>query len=138
MKNRISKVLILSLLFVGLIALLKFYFETPNTAILFLVVLSATAGLIRTLVFGFINPPSWLYRIRFSVIGIFYGIFIGIMLFGMEAIADNTLILHDLLKFILIGSVIGGIFNNSMIFNKSQIPVMCINPRDFNFEILGL
>lgn len=60
------------------------------------------------------------HRIRFTILGIGYGIFIGILLFGMEAIEDNTFIVNDLLKFILIGSVIGGIFNSSMIFGKSQ------------------
>lgn len=35
-------------------------------------------------------------------------------------------------KFIL------GSYDEDMIFNTSQIPVMCINPRKFNYEILGL
>ena len=42
------------------------------------------------------------------------------MLFGMEAIEQNTVIIQNLLKFMLIGSVIGGVFNNSMMFSKSQ------------------
>ncbi len=107
-------------LVVGLSAILKFYFDTSNIGILFLVGLSLIAGLTKILVFGFINPPSWLYRIRFSVLGIFYGIFIGIMLFGMEAIDKNSFIVQELLKFVLIGAVIGGVFNNSMMFSQSQ------------------
>ena len=107
-------------LVVGLSAILKFYFDTPNIGILFLVGLSLIAGLTKILVFGFLNPPSWLYRIRLTILGIFYGIFIGIMLFGMEAIEQNTFIIQNLLKFMLIGSVIGGVFNNSMMFSKSQ------------------
>lgn len=35
-------------------------------------------------------------------------------------------------KFIL------GSYDEDMLFNTSQIPVMCINPRKFNYEILGL
>jgi len=35
-------------------------------------------------------------------------------------------------KFIL------GSYDEDMLFNVSQIPVMCINPRKFNYEILGL
>jgi nucleotide-binding universal stress UspA family protein len=35
-------------------------------------------------------------------------------------------------KFIL------GSYDEEMLFNVSQIPVMCINPRKFNYEILGL
>lgn len=31
-----------------------------------------------------------------------------------------------------------GTYDEEMIFNTSQIPVMCINPRKFNYEILGL
>lgn len=119
MNHRLKNILIGFFLFIGLSAILKFYFKTPNTGILFLAVLSVIGGLVKILVVGFINPPSWLYRIRFSVLGVFYGIFIGFMLFGMEAIEENTFILGDLLKFILIGSIIGGVFNNSMIFSQS-------------------
>ncbi|MBV2194979.1 MAG: hypothetical protein KUL78_00545 [Flavobacterium sp.] len=107
-------------LVVGLSAILKFYFDTPNIGILFLVGLSLIAGLTKILVFAFLNPPSWLYRIRLTILGIFYGIFIGIMLYGMEAIDKNSFIIQDLLKFILIGAVIGGVFNNSMMFSQSQ------------------
>ena len=35
-------------------------------------------------------------------------------------------------KFIL------GSYDEDMLFNAAQIPVMCINPRKFNYEILGL
>ena len=31
-----------------------------------------------------------------------------------------------------------GTYDEEMIFNSSQIPVMCINPRKFNYEILGI
>ncbi|HHN48811.1 MAG TPA: universal stress protein [Bacteroidales bacterium] len=31
-----------------------------------------------------------------------------------------------------------GSYDEDMLFNVSQIPVMCINPRKFNYEILGL
>ncbi len=31
-----------------------------------------------------------------------------------------------------------GTYDEEMIFNSSQIPVMCINPRKFNYQILGL
>jgi hypothetical protein len=105
---------------VGLSAILKFYFQTPNMGILFLVVFGAISGLTTVLVRGFINPPSWLYRIRFTVLGVFYGIFIGILLFGKEAIGENTFIIHDLIEYIVIGSVIGVVFNNSVMFSQSQ------------------
>ena len=107
-------------LIVGLSAILKFYFQTPNMGILFLVVFGAISGLTTVLVRGFINPPSWLYRIRFTVLGVFYGIFIGILLFGKEAIGENTFIIHDLIEYIVIGSVIGVVFNNSVMFSQSQ------------------
>jgi nucleotide-binding universal stress UspA family protein len=31
-----------------------------------------------------------------------------------------------------------GTYDEEMIFNAGQIPVMCINPRKFNYEILGI
>ncbi len=35
-------------------------------------------------------------------------------------------------------SYILGRYDEDIIFNSSQIPVMCVNPRRFNYEILGL
>jgi hypothetical protein len=120
MKNKIIQKIITAIFFTGLLVVLKIYFDTPDIAIVFLLVLTVLAGLIRVVVFGYVIPPDWLYRMRFTVLGIGYGIFIGIMLFGMEAIENNTFIVQDFLKFILIGSVIGGIFNNTLSFSKSQ------------------
>lgn len=36
------------------------------------------------------------------------------------------------------GSFLLGSYDEDIIFNTSQIPVMCINPRKFNYEVLGL
>jgi len=120
MKKNIIQKILTAIFFTGLLVVLKIYFDTPDIAIVFLLVFTVLAGLIRVVVFGYVNPPDWLYRMRFTVLGIGYGIFIGVMLFGMEAIEDNTFIVQYLLKFILIGSVIGGIFNNTLSFGKSQ------------------
>jgi hypothetical protein len=120
MKNKIIQKILTAIFFTGLLVVLKIYFDTPDIAIVFLLVFAILAGLIRVVVFGYVNPPDWLYQIRFTVLGIGYGIFIGVLLFGMEAIENNTFIVQDLLKFILIGSVIGGIFNNTLSFSKSQ------------------
>lgn len=35
-------------------------------------------------------------------------------------------------------SYILGRYDEEIIFNASQIPVMCVNPRKFNYEVLGL
>lgn len=36
------------------------------------------------------------------------------------------------------GTFLLGSYDEDIIFNASQIPVMCINPRKFNYEVLGL
>lgn len=120
MNHRTKNILIGLFLIIGLSSILKFYFKTSNIGILFLVLLGAISGLTTILIRGFINPPSWLYQIRFTVLGVFYGIFIGILLFGMEAIEKNTFIIRGLLEYVLIGSLIGVVFNNSMRFSLSQ------------------
>ena len=107
MNPRTKNILLGSFLIIGLSAIIKFYFKAPNIAILFLVVLGAISGLTTLLVKGFINPPSWLYRIRFSVLGVFYGISIGVLLFGQDAIEKNTFNVRELLVDIVIGSVVG-------------------------------
>ena len=118
--NHRTKNILIGLFLIGLSAILKFYFKTPNIGILFLVVLGAISGLTTVLVKGFINPPSWLYGIRFSVLGVFYGIFIGILLFGNDAIEKNTFVIHDLLEYIVIGLLVGVVFNNFEIFLQFQ------------------
>lgn len=35
-------------------------------------------------------------------------------------------------------SFLFGSYDEEIIFNTSQIPVMCINPRKLNYEILGM
>jgi hypothetical protein len=120
MNHRTKNILIGLFLIIGLSAILKFYFKTPNIGILFLVVLGAISGLTTLLVRGFINPPSWLYQIRFSILGAFYGIFTGILLFGKEAIEENRFSIHDLLVCLVIGSVVGVVLNNCMMFAQFQ------------------
>ena len=65
MNPRTKSISIGLFLIIGLSAILKIYFKTPNIAILFLVVFGAVSGLTTLLVRGFINLPSLLYRIRF-------------------------------------------------------------------------
>jgi len=53
--NHRTKNILIGLFLIGLSAILKFYFKTPNIGILFLVVLGAISGLTTVLVKGFIN-----------------------------------------------------------------------------------
>lgn len=119
MKNRIIQISITAIFFFGLLAILKFNFKTSDLALIVLIVSVLIAILIKVLFVGLVNPPDWLFRMRFLIMGIGSGIFIGILLFTMEAIKD-ALISHDLLKYILMGAIFGGLFNNSIIFSKSQ------------------
>ena len=120
MNQRTKNRLIGLFLVIGLSAILKFYFKTPNIAILFLIVLGTISGLANVLVRGYVNPPSWLYRIRSTFMGVFYGIFIGVLLFGKDTIEKSTFNIHDLLEYIVIGSVIGVVFKNFEMFRQSQ------------------
>jgi uncharacterized membrane protein len=74
MKNKIIQKILTVIFFTGLLVVLKIYFDTPDIAIVFVLVLTVLAGLIRVVVFGYVNPPDWLYRMRFTVLGIGYGI----------------------------------------------------------------
>jgi len=119
MSYRLKNLIIAAFLIIGLSAILKFYFHTPNIGILFLVVLGAISGVTTDLVKGFINPPRWLYQIRFSILGVLYGVFIGILLFGKEAIEENRFSIHDLLVCLVIGAVLGVVLNASMMFAQT-------------------
>jgi len=119
MSNKLKNLIIAAFLIIGLSAILKFYFKTPDIGILFLVVLGAISGVTTVLVKGFINPPTWLYRIRFSILGVLYGVFIGILLFGKEAIEENKFSFHDLLVCLVIGAILGVVLHASMMFAQT-------------------
>jgi len=119
MSNRLKNIIIAAFLIIGLFAILKFYFQTPNIGLLFLVVLGAISGVTTDLVKGFINPPRWLYQIRFSILGVLYGGFIGILLFGKEAIEENRFSIHDLLVCLVIGAILGVVLHASMMFAQT-------------------
>jgi hypothetical protein len=119
MSNKLKNLIIAAFLIIGLSAILKFYFKTPDIGILFLVVLGAISGVTTVLVKGFINPPTWLYRIRFSILGVLYGVFIGILLFGKEAIEENRFSFHDLLVCLVIGAILGVVLHASMMFAQT-------------------
>ncbi|MGN6543261.1 MAG: hypothetical protein ACTHKY_20805 [Ginsengibacter sp.] len=119
MSNKLKNLIIAAFLIIGLSAILKFYFKTPDIGILFLVVLGAISGVTTVLVKGFINPPTWLYRIRFSILGVLYGVFIGILLFGKEAIEENSFSFHDLLVCLVIGAILGVVLHASMMFAQT-------------------
>lgn len=116
MNQRTKNILIGLFLIIGLSTVLKFYFKTPNVAILFLVILGTISGVTTVLVKGFINPPTWLYQIRFPILGILYGVFIGVLLFGKEAIEENRFSINNLLVCLVIGSLVGVVLNNFEIF----------------------
>ena len=119
MSNRLKNIIIPAFLIIGLFAILKFYFQTPNIGLLFLVVLGAISAVTTDLVKGFINPPRWLYQIRFSILGVLYGVFIGILLFGKEAIEENRFSIHDLLVCLVIGAILGVVLHASMMFAQT-------------------
>ena len=119
MSNRLKNIIIAAFLIIGLFAILKFYFQTPNIGLLFLVVLGAISAVTTDLVKGFINPPRWLYQIRFSILGVLYGVFIGILLFGKEAIEENRFSFHDLLVCLVIGAILGVVLHASMMFAQT-------------------
>lgn len=63
--------------------------------------------------------------------------------FAKQVLDYSTAINADLIMIMTdpdkgLSSYLLGRYDEDLIFNPSQIPVMCINPRRFNFEILGL
>lgn len=118
MNSAILKNLIIAIFIVGIMLILKFYLKTSDPVILFLVIWIVAALLIRTLIVGYLNPPYWLYRTKYSFIGLIFGILTAIMLFGTEAIENEIFIANELLRYILFGAVLGAVLNGP-VFNHS-------------------
>jgi len=120
MKNNIIKKTLTAIFFIGAIAVLKFYFDKPNLAIAFLLLIGALLGIINLLIKGFLIPSSKVYRFRYILLGVLFGVFISIMIFGMESIENGTFIMKDLILYLLIGSFIGGFFIRETTFRKLE------------------
>lgn len=118
MKNRIIQIALKVILPLAMLALLKFEFESSNLEIIGLIVFVLIFRVI-TLLFGFINPPNWLYKIRQSLSGIFFGIFMGIF-FSLETTENGTLEVNDLMLHVIIFAVAGGIFLHPILFTNSK------------------
>ncbi|PKP48401.1 MAG: hypothetical protein CVT94_08410 [Bacteroidetes bacterium HGW-Bacteroidetes-11] len=63
--------------------------------------------------------------------------------FAKQVIDYSTTLNADLIMIMTnpekgFGTYLLGSYDEDIIFNTSQIPVMCINPRKFNYEVLGL
>jgi hypothetical protein len=119
MSHKTKNLLIGLFIIIGLTAILKFYFKITGIGILFCAILGVIYGLTTVVITGFINPPSWLYRIRFFVLGILWGISIGILNFGMDSIQKKTFVMRDLSVHIIIGLLIGLVF--SMFFSLQKL-----------------
>jgi len=63
--------------------------------------------------------------------------------FSKQVVDYSTAINADLIMIMTnrdkgLGNFFLGSYDEDIIFNTPQIPVMCINPRKFNYEVLGL
>lgn len=118
MNQRTRDILFASFFIFGLLALLEFYVKISVIGILFCVILGLLSGLTTVLISGFVTPPSWFYRVRFTVLGISWGIFVGILNFGMESIQKKTFVMRDLSVALISGLLVGLVF--SAIFRLLQ------------------
>lgn len=114
------KILTAAFIFVAMCSLLKFGFKTPNLALVFLLVFSGVMLLIKTVIFSYLNPYDLIYQNRKTILGVMSGAAIGVLLFGMEAIESNDFVLGELGKFMLIGVIIGFVFNEKPFWVKKR------------------
>jgi len=116
MKNR--SFILLLLISLGSIGILLFSFKESYTGLGIIIAAVFTLGLISRLLTGFVNTPKWLFRLRFIIYEIGYGIMIGLILFLSKSFKYQTFIISDLVKYLILASILAIIWGISKFYLK--------------------
>jgi len=112
--NKYIQILIVTVFILSMCLLLSFYFEASNLSIAVMIGLGLLGGILSRFFIGYVTPSRLIYRSRFIVYGIGFGIMIGLLLFLTRSIKDQTFVWQDMLKWLLISVPIGIIVTGTM------------------------
>lgn len=123
--------LVVVILFIGFNLLLKIYFKEPDSVIVMIILSGLFFGLLGSIFIGYFNPPTWLFRFRFLINEIGFGIMIGFVLFFSRSIKDQTFVISDLIKFTILASIIAIILGGSRSYIKfKKLVKKTFDPRE--------
>jgi hypothetical protein len=102
----------------GMCFLLKYGLGESNLTIAVIIGLGPLAGFITQLFSGYVIPSKLLFRLRFILYGIGFGIMIGLLLFLMKSIKDQSFNGMHFIKWMLISIPIGVIVQGSLYYQR--------------------
>lgn len=120
MKNKRIKDLMAVVFIIAGLAVLKFVFDTPDLAIVYVLVIGIIGGLLYATFAWVLNLPDWLFRIRYPVMRVTFLIGIGSLVIGMEAIEGNIKSMQDIGQFFLILLVLGVVISIPTLWRESK------------------
>ena len=112
--NKYIQIFIVIMFFLGMLFLLSLYFDTSNLLIAIIIGLGLLGGILQRFFVGCVIPNRIIFRARFIVYGIGFGIMIGLLLFLTKSIKDQSFAIQDLVKWLLISIPIS-IIGNGMV-----------------------
>jgi hypothetical protein len=127
MKNRF--VIILGVIFfIGLFSISIFYYKESYAVIGLILAAGLFFGIMGSLFMGFINPPKWLFRFRFIIYEIGFGIMIGLITSFSISLKNQTFIMNNLIKYLIVASILAIIWGSS----KSYLKFRRLIKKTFN------
>ncbi len=112
--NKYIKILIVTVFVLCMCLLLSFYFDTSNLSIALLIGLGLLVGIISRFFIGYVIPSRILFRSRFIIYGIGFGIMIGLVMFITMSTKEQSFESQNLLICLLISIPLGIIVNGTM------------------------
>lgn len=107
MKSRRSQIVLGVLIFIGASIMLKYGFGMPNIIIVVMFLTGIIGGVLGRLFAGFVLPSEWLFKSRFILYGLGFGLLIGILNFSTRTVEINEFRLYELIKALIISTVVG-------------------------------
>ena len=112
--NKYIQILLVSVFVLCMCLLLSFYFDTSNLSVALIIGLGLLGGLLSRFFIGYVIPNKILFRSRFIIYGIGFGIMIGLVIFITTSAKEQSFEIQNLLICLLISIPLGIIVNGTM------------------------
>ncbi len=108
------QILTVTVFILGMCLLLSLYFDASNLSIIVMIGLGLLGGILSRFFIGYVIPSQLIFRFRFIIYGIGSGLMIGLLLYLINSIKDQSFTYQDLLKWLLISIPLGIIVNGTL------------------------
>lgn len=120
LSSPITKYIATGIFVIGMIGVLKIYFNTPYISIIYLIATGLAAGMLGSAFVGFVNPRDWFYRNRTGFLSVGAGVVLGIIMYGKDAIEEGMFETDRFLILLVIMAILGRIIFHPLFKDRNQ------------------